>query len=588
MPHPSEDRSRTIQPSATHRASLCLVTGALFLGMLPYAANYITHHPDERHYTNAAIGMLESGDYFTPRYPDGSLRMQKPILTYWLVAGSYRLLGVSPLASRLPFLLVGCGVVWLTYRLALLVLEDRRAAVAAAAVAACNPLLLVVAPLSIPDMLLCFFTVLSAYGFLGLIAMGRRSPGFYLAAYVGTGLAVATKGLPALAFAGVAWLFALANPWARLKLRELVHLPSMILGGLLAGGWFFLMYCLHGDEALAVFFTDQVTGRVSPSVGRVLGYAILGAVVIAGSLFPWNLAALRWPRRGRVTGPEPPGAQQAQARRLILAWAVAMALMMGTVVNFYPRYALPVLPILAVAMADALRRADAEVVRRRLRPALAGGLVLLALVAVVASAVNGRLAVGLPDLLLPLSVLLCGAVLAARALRRDWHDMAVAMAVLVMLMPLTAYLALRHLALPDQGTQIARALLDQPAEGATAYYVGHPSLAARIRVCSGGRLTVYPGSAGRPEEYRRFDYIVLPEEDRATLNLQGYRFERASTGVHRMPPGEVARAALQGRLAGYVRSRRRHFLLAVRAMPPDVRAEMVAETPQGRNRGNRQ
>jgi len=573
---------------------LWALIGLLFAGLLPYAANYVTHHPDERHYTNAAIEMLDSGDYLTPRYPDGTARFQKPILSYWLVAGAYRVLGVSPLASRLPFLLVGCGVVWLTYRLGLLVLEDRRAAVVAAAIAACNPLLLVVAPLSIPDIVLCFLVVLSAYGFLGLIAMGRRSPGFYWAAYVGTGLAVATKGLPALSFAGVAWLFALANPRARVKPRELIHLPSMILGGMLAGGWFLLMYSIHGEEAMAVFFTDQVTGRVSPSGWRVLGHTLLGAAVIAGTLFPWNLVATKkGPGLFCRNGPkgashkinQVPFSQQTQARRLILAWAGMMALMMGTVVNFYPRYALPVLPIVAVALADVLRRADAEVVARRLRLALAGGLVVLTAIGLLAAGINGLLDMGLQGLLLPLMVLVLGAVLTAWARRRAWQDMAVALAAIVMLMPLTAYLALRHLALPDQGTQIARALLNHPAQRAAAYYVGHPSLAARIRVCSGGRLTIHSGSAERPDEYRRFDYVVLPEEERANLDLREYRVERASTGTHRLPPLQLARAAFQGRLADYLRSRRRHFLLAVRAARCGGTAVHIAETPQPPDRG---
>ena len=72
--------------------------------------------------------MRQTGDYMVPRHPDGSPRFEKPILTYWLVAASYALLGVSPLSSRLPFLVAGCGVLWLTYRLAELLFERRRVA----------------------------------------------------------------------------------------------------------------------------------------------------------------------------------------------------------------------------------------------------------------------------------------------------------------------------------------------------------------------------------------------------------------------------------------------------------------------------
>ena len=69
----------------------------------PHTYRYVKHHPDERHYTDAAVAMVQSGDYLTPRTADGGLRLKKPILTYWLVATSYRVLGISPLTSRLPF-----------------------------------------------------------------------------------------------------------------------------------------------------------------------------------------------------------------------------------------------------------------------------------------------------------------------------------------------------------------------------------------------------------------------------------------------------------------------------------------------------
>jgi len=244
-----------------------------------------------------------------------------------------------------------------------------------------------------------------------------------------------------------------------------------------------------------------------------------------------------------------------------------------------------VLPVVAVVLADVLRRADAEVVARRLRLALAGGLVVLTAIGLLAAGINGYLDVGLQGPLLPLMVLVSGAVLTAWARRRAWQDMAVALAALVMLMPLTAYLGLRHLALPDQGTQIARAVLDRSAEGTETYYLGHPSLAARIRVCSEGRLTLHSGSAERPDDYRRFDFVVLPEEERPNLDLREYRVERVSTGTHRLPPLQLVRAAFQGRLADYLRSRRRHFLLAVRAAPPGGTAVQIAETPQPPDRG---
>ncbi len=560
------------------RYALWLLIAVFFVALLPYAANYVVHQPDERHYTNAGIQMLAGGDYLTPRYPDGTERFHKPILTYWLVAAAYNLWGVTPLTSRLPFLLVGCVLIWLTYRLGLLVLEDRRGAMVAAAMTACNPFVVLHATCSVPDILLSLFVVLSAYGFVGIIALGRRSPTFYLAAYAGTGLAVATKGLPAVAFAGVAWLFALANPWQRVRIRDLVHLPSMILGGLLAGGWFVSMYILHGDRSMAVFFNDQVSGRVSPGVWKVLGQTLLGAAVMLGSFCPFNLAILRGRLRKAERKPRLP--QQTQALRFMLAWAAAMAVMMGFVVPFYARYALPVLPLVAVVLADALGRARAAGTARILRLLLAGGLMMLTLVMVATAFGSQNFDVRAWEILLPPAALAVAVLIVVWAMRRDWQPLAVSLAGVLLLVPLVAFVTARRLALPDQGTQVARSLLEQVPPHREVYYRGHPALAAKIRVCSEGRVPLASGPADGSDTYRSYDCLVFSEEDRLPLDREEYRIQPASSGYKDLPPWETAKAAFQGRLAEYLHAYRYHFLMAVRKTPGDGDATRVAQEPQ--------
>ena len=50
--------------------------------------------------------MMEAGDYVTPSF-NFQLRMNKPVLSYWNVAASYRLFGVSEWSERLPIALGG-------------------------------------------------------------------------------------------------------------------------------------------------------------------------------------------------------------------------------------------------------------------------------------------------------------------------------------------------------------------------------------------------------------------------------------------------------------------------------------------------
>lgn len=101
--------------------------------------------------------MVQTGDYLTPRWPDGTPRFNKPILTYWLVAGSYSVLGINPLASRLPFLVIGCMVVWLTYQLAMLLFANRWTATISVLITMCHVPLIVSSTSSLTDVPLCFF-----------------------------------------------------------------------------------------------------------------------------------------------------------------------------------------------------------------------------------------------------------------------------------------------------------------------------------------------------------------------------------------------------------------------------------------------
>ncbi len=65
------------------------------------AQTYGLIDPDEPRYAATAKNMVVSGDYIVP-YFNGKLRINKPPLTYWLVAGSYKFFNINELSARLP------------------------------------------------------------------------------------------------------------------------------------------------------------------------------------------------------------------------------------------------------------------------------------------------------------------------------------------------------------------------------------------------------------------------------------------------------------------------------------------------------
>jgi len=57
-------------------------------------------HPDEGRYVEIPREMAQSGDYITPRL-NGVKYFEKPVLFYWLQAGSIKVFGLSEWAMRL-------------------------------------------------------------------------------------------------------------------------------------------------------------------------------------------------------------------------------------------------------------------------------------------------------------------------------------------------------------------------------------------------------------------------------------------------------------------------------------------------------
>ena len=72
---------------------------------------------DETLYTTIAREMSVRGDWIVPTF-NASLFPEKPPLMFWLMMGSFKLLGVNELAARLPAAILAIGTALATYHLA--------------------------------------------------------------------------------------------------------------------------------------------------------------------------------------------------------------------------------------------------------------------------------------------------------------------------------------------------------------------------------------------------------------------------------------------------------------------------------------
>ncbi len=533
-----------------------------FVGLLPFAARFLLHYPDERHYTDGAIRMVREGNWLVPKTPEGFPRFKKPILAYWVVAASYKLGGINVLASRLPFLLIGCATLWLTYLLALRIHGKSSAAILAVLILLSHPQFILCSTRSLPDALLCFSILLGAYGFMRLIVLGEKSAGAFWAAYIGAALAVLSKGLLGIGFVVFAWVFA----WSRTKklstLRELFHWPSMLAGLIVAFGWFGAVLVLHGQEVWADFWGDQVSGNLGGAWWAPGYRMLLFILILVVNFLPWSLTFLEALVRKKFT--RVPTPSERAAGWFILAWTTMLIVIFSLGTNVSTRYLLPAAPLLAVFLGWKLENTTDELLFSIKRLAKVF-FVIFAASAILVLVISAQLAGWKVSLLLLLVILLLAGALALAAFRGWELTSSETLAVTIFLFFPLVSLSLQQLVLPSKAEQIVNGLQRfNSGRNQDVLFMGSSADASQIHVCSKGNIQILAKQLSDLSTAGRSAIVVFPEHDRATVLDNGYRLRaQVAEEFHPRSAGGFLHALLHGGLAGYYDQNLQKYFVAV-------------------------
>lgn len=335
---------------------------ALALG-LAFQGSRGLWEPDEGYYANVAVGMLRSGDWFTPRLND-LVFLDKPPLHYWDMAAGMALLGVNEWGARLANAFWFAGTA-LTLELLGRRLWDRRTGRLAALVYTTTLLPFVAANVLTPDTTLAFWTTCCALCHVmatGLVPCAR--PGrWWMGLGVCVGLGMLAKGPAVFIFvAPLAAELLLRN--GRSALRSGWPFAAALSAAAIAAVWYVpMMLSLPG--AGPYFLSNEVVGRLFTAsyrrnAGWMGGFEIYLPILAAGSL-PWSLAwpafVARWRRRA--------AAAMDPRDRLLLWWILAPIVVLLAARSRLPLYILPVFAPLSLATTRVLLPAWHSARRRR-------------------------------------------------------------------------------------------------------------------------------------------------------------------------------------------------------------------------------
>lgn len=242
--------------------------------------------PDETFYALTAKEMLAKGEWLTP-VMYGKPQFEKPILFYWLIEISYKIFGINEFAARFPCALFGfLGLIGI-YLLGRL-LFNNRTGIFSAIILATSLEYIILSIGCVTDMVLFAFMLFGILFFF--YAQIRKKDYFYILSSAAFALATLTKGpigllLPAFIIA----LYLAATKDFSLLRKRMILVVSLIVFAVIAKPWYIIMYKIHAQDFVNVFFGfHNVTRFLTPEhrTGSQIYYNI---PIIFGGFFPWSV-----------------------------------------------------------------------------------------------------------------------------------------------------------------------------------------------------------------------------------------------------------------------------------------------------------
>ena len=334
--------------TSTHALLAVLLAAAI----IPYFVNLGVSSiwdANEAFYAQTPREMMEADDYVTPSF-NFQLRMNKPVLSYWNVAASYHLFGVSEWSERLPIAIGGLVIIATAFALGRL-LGGTLAGLLAALVLATSPRVLLLARRIIIDIHLTMWTGLVLLFFALSESRPDRRRVYLCLMYVAAGFGVLTKGPVAVFLPALVFFLYLASQKRLGDLRRMMVPVGAIISLAIVVPWYYFLYREHGWEYIGAFIFGENLGRYAEAVGEQARGLLFYVPVMLADLFPWSLMiplALWWAARDE---------RRNRVARLLLVWIAVIVVFFSLSGTKEDLYVLPIVAAEAALVGAMLARA---------------------------------------------------------------------------------------------------------------------------------------------------------------------------------------------------------------------------------------
>lgn len=331
-------------------ALLLLAVGPYFVGL----EDSSIWDANEAFYTETPREMIESGDYISPSF-NYQPRFNKPVLSYWIVAGFYRAFGVSLWSERLAIAL-GAVLLMLAAFLAARSLWSTDAGLFAAIAVASSPRVLMFARRIFIDVYITMFMGLTLAFFLLAEREPERRKLYLTLMYICAGLGMLTKGPIAIVLPGLVFLLYLLLQWRIRDIGQMMIPTGALIVLLIVAPWYLAVFFRHGAEHIVGFFWGENIGRYTDPLAPSRGWAFYPPVILA-DMFPWSLflpLALWLFVRG-------PRTDRRRHESLLWLWILVIVLFFSASKTKQDLYIFPIVTAVAALAGITLARGSDEV-----------------------------------------------------------------------------------------------------------------------------------------------------------------------------------------------------------------------------------
>ena len=269
-------------PAKPGRTAMAIALALLLTGFLG-AAQTSLFDRDEPRYAQATREMIASGDWDVPSFK-GEPRLHKPVLIYWIMAGSFAIFGDSALAARIPSIIASATAGSLLFLLANR-LWGRRSALWACLVWSTAPLTLVEGRMASTDSLLNLF-ILTMMTCLAKLYADPSKPAARLF-WLMLALSILTKGPVGLLVVLPAVLATLYFSGTRLQWNRLRPLEGAAIMASMILPWAITSTIQTDGHFLRFAIGREMIGRtIAPAEGHsgLPGYYL---AMLLPMFFPW-------------------------------------------------------------------------------------------------------------------------------------------------------------------------------------------------------------------------------------------------------------------------------------------------------------